>query len=425
MTTWGKLIALVIALLTATPALASLEDIQEAKLPQTSVVQQAYNDVLAIEPMVEGWSANWDYPTPKNEVAARLQADLSALQTAALAAPDNEELLLLTGLAAHYAYNVDVESAYDVAVDADEKAARLAPDDYRPGWFLGIHQCEASETVKGMNNLLAVEQKFPWQSLPIDFWGDYLFCAHVSIMPAHALRAAAHLRSLNAPPTSVSEAIVNDARKLLQPPDFSSPIPANKIWESSGSGTNPTFTNLVFGFAFSIPASWQLTFSDVKKETCTVQIEAGPEHGRKGDIYPNILIVSRQAKSGETLNDFANQFLHTDPYKPVAAEGCPFKGCLAFEDVSAGMYGADGDGYAFVWVFEAEAPEFPGILFEKPAVFPKSNSANGQPTYYRPLPRFVRAEGTVFYLVMLDTAGSVLTQAKQDYEALLKSLQVE
>src|SRR5271157_822574 len=168
MTTWSKRIALVIALLTATPAFASLEDIQKAKLPQTSAVQQAYNDVLAIEPMVVGWSNHWDYPTPKNEVESRLQADLSALQTAALAAPDNEDLLLLTGLAAHYAYNVDVESAYDVAVDADEKAAMLAPDDYRPGWFLGIHQCAATETAKGMNNLLAVEQKFPWQSLPVE-----------------------------------------------------------------------------------------------------------------------------------------------------------------------------------------------------------------------------------------------------------------
>jgi hypothetical protein len=34
-------------------------------------------------------------------------------------------------------------------------------------------------------------------------------------------------------------------------------------------------------------------------------------------------------------------------------------------------------------------------------------------------------EGTLYYLVMLDTEDSVLDDAKQDYDSLLKSLQAE
>src|SRR5271157_3272942 len=184
-----------------------------------------------------------------------------------------------------------------------------------------------------MNNLLAVEQKFPWQSLPVEFWGNYMFCAQISNMPAHALRAAAHLQSLNAPPTSISEAIVNNARKILQPPDFSSPIPADKIWEGDNVTTNTEVTNRAFGFAFLIPGSWRVEFSNAEKGACRAQFKTGPDGGSTGDVYPNIVIVARQAKSGETLSDFASHFLSSLPYKPVAAEDCPIKGCLAFEAV--------------------------------------------------------------------------------------------
>jgi len=423
---WLTRIALAIALLSATNAFASLADIQTAKLPQTATVQRAYSDVLAAEPMVEQWTANWSYATPKAQVVSRLEADLSALQAAAPSAPGNEELLLLTGLAAHYAYNVDVASAGPVAIDSFENAGKIAPDDYRPEWFLGDHQCLASDIDTGMNKFLAVEQKFPSQSLPIEFWGDYMFCAYVANMPAHALRAAKILGSLNAPDSSTTDTIVTAAKSHLLPLDLSATIPAANIWESVAAGTNSVLTNFAFGVAVTIPASWQLKLSDVQQGICVGQFGTGPYQATTGQLYPTILIVSRQAKSGETLSDFANQFLQSNPFKPLPAGSCPFESCMAFEAVKPGAYGANGDGYAFAEVFQADAPAFPGLLFEQPAGPPSStSSANGQPVFYRPQPRYLRADGTLYYLIMLDTAGSILPQAQQDYATFLKNLQVE
>lgn len=425
--TWLKPVSFAIGLLlTAMPAFASLADIQTAKLPQTAAVQQAYSDVQSLEPMVEGWTSNWTYPTPKQNVVSRLNADLSALEAAAQSAPGNEELLLLTGIVAHYAYNVDVASAYQVAVDSFEKAETLAPDDYRPGWFLGIHQCEGADIEPGMNALLAVEQKFPQKSLPVDFWDDYIFCAGVSNMPAHALRAAAYLKSVNAPDSPTVDTVVSTAQARILPLDLSSTIPAANIWQSGGqAGANVVLTNFAFGFAITIPASWQMKLSDVAQGTLVAQFGTGPYQATTNQLYPTILIVSRQPKSGEALSDFANQFLHTNPFKPVTAANCPFKGCLVFEAVSPGTYGANGDGYAFAEVFEADAPEFPGFLLEAPEGPPKQTAGGSQPAFYRPPSRFVRASGTLYYLVMLDTAGSILPQAQADFATFLKSLQVE
>ena len=424
MTTWPKRVTFAIAiLLSATPAFASLADIQTAKLPQTAAAQQAYNDAVTLEPMVEQWTSNWNYPTAKQDVVSRLSADLAVLQAAAQSAPDNEEVLLLTGTVAHYAYNVDVASAAQVAVDSFQKAEKLAPADYRPGWFLGTQECQSNAIVDGMNAFLDVEGKFPQQSLPVNFWDDYVFCAGVSNMPAHALRAAAYLKSVNAPDSAIVDTVLSAAQARIQPLDLSDTIPAQQIWQSTDEGANVLFTNFGFGLDFQIPAKWQLKPSDVQQGTCVLQIGAGPEQGVSGAIFPVILIVSRQAKSGEALSDFANQFLHADPFKSVSAANCPFKGCQVFEAVKPGTYGANGDGYAFAEVFEADAPAYPGLLLETPEGPPTSNSS--QTEVYRPPSRFARASGTLYYLVMLDTAGSVLPQAQADYATFLKSLQVE
>ncbi|MGB6430672.1 MAG: hypothetical protein WBF06_08805 [Candidatus Acidiferrales bacterium] len=426
MTTWLKRVTFAISLLVAaTPAFASLADIDTSKLPQTAAVKQAYSDALAIEPMVEQWSSNWSYPTPKQDVVSHLNADLSALETAAQSAPDNEEILLLTGTVAHYAYNVDVASASQVAIDSFEKAEKLAPNDYRPGWFLGTHQCQSADVVGGMNAFLDVEQKFPQKSLPVDFWDDYVFCTGVSNMPAHALRAAAYLKSVNAPDSPTVDTVVTAAQSRIQPLDLSSTIPAANIWQSDPAGTNAVLTNFAFGFAFTIPGTWQMKLSDVAQGTTIAQIGTGPYQATTSQLYPTILIVSRQAKSGEALSDFANQFLHASPFKSVSAANCPFKGCLVFEAVSPGTYGANGDGDAFAEVFEGDAPEFTGLLLERPEGPPTSTAGGSQPTFYRPPTRLARASGTLYYLVMLDTAGSILPQAQADYAAFLKSLQVE
>lgn len=65
--------------------------------------------------------------------------DLRALEDAQRKAPGNGELRLLTGLTGHLAYNLDIESAYEPALQLLQAAEAEAGSDFRAGWFLAMH----------------------------------------------------------------------------------------------------------------------------------------------------------------------------------------------------------------------------------------------------------------------------------------------
>lgn len=85
--------------------------------------------------MTKEWHDVWRFPTPKEKVALLLEKSLNELRRAAVAEGSNAELWLLSGLVAHYAYNVDVEGSYELAMKSFDVAKKLAPDDYRSSWF--------------------------------------------------------------------------------------------------------------------------------------------------------------------------------------------------------------------------------------------------------------------------------------------------
>ena len=123
---------------------AAVKDIHSEKLPQLSALPKVLADITELEPYLKNWSGKWPYPVPKATVVARMKADLKVLERALKDHPDNVELLLLTALAAHYAYNVDVNSANDLVRTSVERAHALAPDDLRIMWFRDIHLCQAN-----------------------------------------------------------------------------------------------------------------------------------------------------------------------------------------------------------------------------------------------------------------------------------------
>jgi hypothetical protein len=346
------------------------------------------------------------------------------LQKASATVLGNEELLLLTGLVAHYAYNVDVDGTYEIAATSFEKAQQLSPNDYRSMWFLGTHQCQTMHTARGMENLLSVESRFAWRDLPTNFWDDYIACATVTNMPAHVLRAADHLKELNAPPSKMREFLVGLVPKRFITPDPSLDYEAKQVWWSDGEKGHPGFTNSMYGFSVRSNGDWKLSFWGVRNGQSGVQVEAGPHRGKAGEVFPNILVLVRTAKQNETLDDFAKEFLKEFVLKPATVGECPTKECNSYEGSKQGGYGKEGDAHAILTVFRSDAPQYPGLLFEKPSSPPESKDSS-QVKYYHPNEVMHRLPGTVYYLVMLDSASSVLEKAKQDYVQFLKDMRVE
>jgi hypothetical protein len=414
---------LVGVLLIATSGFARLKDIRTDKLPQQQSVQEAFAEAAAVEEFAQAWSDKWRYDKPKDAVVSELKDSLDKLQKAASSAPDNAELLILIGVVAHLAYNVDVNEAYDVAVSSLQKAHQLAPDDYRAEWFLGVHECEGAHVNEGMAILLAVENRTAWDHLPPDFWGDYMFCASLAGMPAHLLRAGDHLSKLDAALFQHGSWLMDTARKRFRTPDLTATYSDKEAWEARNQNGRWLFTSYMCGVSFSALGEWKLHSLQVQKGICVVRIETGPYPSEAGDVIPNLLLMARQPKPGEKLSDFMKVFIKGPSVKPLRVSRCPSEQCLSCEMTTPKAYGAAGNGYALLTVFQREAPEFPGLVFEEPAgpEAPKDSKV----TYFRPNERIHRMEGTLYYMVLLDTADSVLDKAKQDYDTLLAHLQAE
>ena len=406
-------------------AWAQLHYIDPAKLPQDPNVLKAYTRAVSVEAMTRSWSPNWKYETPKKQVADQLAASLHGLRDAGKNNPDNEELLLLTGLVAHFANNVDVDDTYEVAVRSFEQAGKLVASDYRPEWFLAGHRCQSNEVKTGMESMLAIEARTPWKQLPVDFWDDYISCSTIALMPAHTLRAVDHAVELGERADKYTS-IVEIAHQRYTPSRADDNYDKREAWQGTDDKSQVRFTSGLCGIGFSAHEDWRIDIRDVSKGTCIATIETGPYPRKGGESTPTLLILTRVAAPGETLDEFTRSFLKKYPSAhPMSAPSCPTEKCDGFEIVTDDLYRREGGGHFLVIGFAAQQPKFPGLLFERPEAPPKAESGDDKVTYYRPTQRLLRFPGTLYTLVQLDSNGEIFSKASDDFRYLLNSIFVD
>jgi len=415
---------LLLSLVCSIPAVAGVKDIKADKLPTNTEVQNAYQEALRLEPVGTRWSTDWHYATPKATIAEQLEAQLFNLQQQAKAAPDNVELWLLISTVARFGYNLDVPNTHEVVVSATEKVTKLAPSDIRGRWFGAIHQCQTSDLVnEGMKTLLEIESTSPVGGLPASFWDDYMECGTTANMPAHVLRAGHQRQDIDPAVPDFQKELISIASNRFDNFDPGKKYEAKQIWQFKQDKSYPVFSSDLFGFSFAAKGDWPLDICIPEKSQCVVTMETGPLKGIAGDVIPNIVVIARQPKEKESIEDFFQHFMHYKDAHRVAVP-CPSSECLTSEAISAGMYGKEGAGHTIMTAFQGAQPAYPGLLWEEPNG-PPSPNADAAPVYYRPNRRMKRLAGTVYYLVMLDTAESVYPEARASYETFLKSMRVE
>jgi hypothetical protein len=418
------LLSVLLLALTVTPAFADIAAIHANALPQESPILAALDDARQLEPYVSAWTNDWKHPIAKGEVAKRLEKDLDFLGAAFQKHPDNAELALLTGLVAHYAYNVDVADSHDKAVLAFEAAQKLTPTDMRTTWFHADLLCQTKETEAGAREFLDLESTHPWDQLPSAFWGDYMYCATVTNMPAHVLRAASYLERLHAPNSQMRTFLTDNASKRFDAFNPEKKYDPKEVWTGANAGDATKFTSTLCGMRFTVPGQWgvdQLAFSN---HSCVALFSSGPYKAATRDLRPSVLVLVQQPAADEKLEAFLKKFTSKGAFEPFTPSRCPATTCLAVKGVQTGMYKADGDGHGHIVAIERDEPEFPGLLFESPTAFPNGDAAN-EPQFLRPAQTQKRIPGKLFYLVLLDTAASIETPAMADYNLFLKNLTVE
>jgi len=405
-------------------ALADVAAIHASALPQETAVLAALDDARQLEPYSHSWTNNWKYPVAKEDVSARLGKDLGFLTLALKEHPDNAELLLLTGLVARYAYNLDVPGSYDKAINALGQAQKLDPGDLRGPWFRASLLCQTTDPRPGADQFLAIEGGRPWNQLPIAFWDDYMECASVTSMPAHILRAVGYLEKLHAPASEMRTFLANSARKRFDPFDPKKDYEPKEVWRVANAGQNPEFTSTTCGVRFDVHGDWTVNQIAVTKGSCVAYFSTGPYKAITRNLRPSVSVLVKQPDGNETLQEFSKKFLTKGSFEPFTASRCPTDACIAMKGLQPGMYGVDGDGHGRIVMFERNQPDYPGLIFEEPLEIPKPEAGKGT-QFYRPSQIQQRIPGKLYYLVMLDTAASIEDPAMKDFDFFLQNLTVE
>ncbi|HME57770.1 MAG TPA: hypothetical protein VKF63_05485 [Terracidiphilus sp.] len=408
-------------------ALADVAAIHADKLPQETAILDALDDAKQLEPYSRSWTIKWQYPIAKEEVATRLGKDLGFLTLALKNHPENAELLLLTGLVARYAYNLDIEGSQKTALNVLEQAQKLDPSDVRAPWFRATLTCQTTEPKAGADEFLSIEASHDWEMLPIAFWDDYIDCAVLTNMPAHALRAADHLEKLHAPESTMRTFLTNGARKRFDAFDPMKKYEPKEVWEGANPGESPDFTSTMCGVRLRVHGNWEISQIGMAKGGCIANFSTGPYKAKTQKMFPSILLIIRQPDGKETLAEFSKKCMNNIkdstflPYTPVL---CPDSACIAMSGILPGAYEKNGDGHIRLVMFERDQPEFPGLIFEGPMELPKSNGGE-QVQYYSPNQIQQRMPGKLYYLVLLDTAASIEEPAMKDFDFFLENLTVE
>lgn len=405
---------------------ADIAAIRASELPQETAVLAALDDARQLEPYSHFWTADpqWHFPVTKPDVAARLGKDLGFLTLAAKNHPDNAELLLLTGLVARYAYNVDVDGSYDAATNTLDRAQKLASTDFRAPWFRATLKCQTTEPDLGAVDFLAIEAGHAWDQLPAAFWDDYMECALLTGMPAHALRAIGYTEKLHAPEAGRRASIIDIVRKRFDAYDPKKKYDPKEVWKGEKVGDDAVFTSTLCSARLRSHGNWGIQILELSNGSCVASFATGPYQATVHTLHPSVMLMVQQPKEGEPLEEYSKKFLQKGTFEPDPTLHCPGDRCIALKGVDPGMYKKDGDGHPRIVFFERDEPEFPGLIFESPQGMPKPPSGGG-PVAYRPTQVQQRIPGKLYYLVLLDTAASIEESALKDYEFFLENLTVE
>lgn len=332
------------------------------------------------------------------------------------------ELLLLKGLTAHYAYNLDLQEYFQVAVDSLQKAREALPTDCRPLWFLGNHYAKGADAVKGMPLLKQASQECA-ESLPRSFWEDYAYAALLAAMPATGTYALDQVRARNGGVlTAKMKPVEEGIARRLAPTIPGKNYKAEELWKSvPGAGTT-RLVNSMFGLWVDLPGTWPVSPFGVRDGSSGIAIRL-PGKGKKLPALEAAVFVlpaPPEASPEKALRRFLAGAGTNRSYQAVAGPG--FAGGDKFLWLESRQ---KKESRILAGIVRRPQPAYPGLALESPHNITPPAGDQAGPQYYAPVREFSRLPGDLDYIIMVEGAPAAFEKGRADLELLLRNLAME
>lgn len=394
--------------------------IQFDKISCEESLLEKYNFIVEHQSYVNHWSPQWNFDINKDDLINELKDSFDSFTKLD---NNNLEVNLLLGDISHYLYNLHEDDYYQLAEKHYKKAINLAPDDYRPSWFLANHYALSNLQEYAIKYFLQSQDLLPEQE-PAAFWEEYMFATATANMPSHCIFAMDKAKSILGEKSYFESQLGQTIYDRFEPVKKDSSYHYQDLWSASG-GKIISFTSRPLGIKLLVDSLWQVTLYDYRNhQTGIVMVPPAITSKEGRDITYTIAVLMKTAKKEEKLEDYISNFTNPYPNKSNFTELAGYNEMISLEIKDENMYKDMGGAHMHMIGIKRECPRYPGLLLENPVNI-KSKEQN-KLTFYRAVESKDRFEGDIFYVVMLDACEDIYEEAYKLFkETFEKQLFIE
>lgn len=361
------------------------------------------------------WTAEWNYDISKKKLIKELK---NCYDIFSKLDKQNLEVSLLLGDISHYLYNLSEEDYFKIAESHYKKAIEIAPNEFRPFWFIANHYALSAVSDKAIENY-SIAQKLLPPNEPAEFWEEFTFATMTSNMISHSIYGMKRAEQILGKPSYIEESLGETIKKRLIEVDRNKDYDFRDIWTAGGEEMI-SFISRPLGLKFVIDSTWQVSFYNYQKNLTYVTMVPPTIANKNGlPITFTIAIIIKTANQGEDLKSFMDQFTGIYNKSKEIEFSQKYEKMISMDFENDTMYAEIGGAHMNLIGIEREYPEFPGMLLEAPTEIPTSEG--GKVQYFAAPDSKNRFRGTIFYAIMLDTCEDIYKDSYKLFKELFEN----
>jgi hypothetical protein len=165
-----------------------------------------------------------------------------------------------------------------------------------------------------------------------------------------------------------------------------------------------TFISRPLGLSVAVDSTWQISVQDYENRSAAFVLFPPKIKSKSGrEISYSTAIFMRTVADTDKLEDFVSIFSNSGQKKKISFSN-KYDNMVAYEITNREEYTDMGGGHFYVVGVARNAPQYPGLLLEKPVELP---DGNGEVQVYTLGKSQERFGNKIFYVFMLDTCEDI------------------